>query len=170
MGEAISTQPLITPNIMSAYAQLDSPKLSQVHPDAIHSNHDTDDDKSFRSISSKFSRTSRKSLHNGELGTSLISSQDNDEESSSCDRDDSFITNHPSPLKNETLSPNIPSMTYETATMAQDDPFYIFRGDLVKKLLLVEGQLERYQEVIRTTVSSSIYYCYANSFMQNHFK
>lgn len=35
--------------------------------------------------------------------------------------------------------------------MAQDDPFYIFRGDLVKKLLLVEGQLEKYLEVVRTT-------------------
>ena len=82
-----------------------------------------------------------------------MSSQDDDAESSSCDRDDSFSTNNSSPVKNEALSPTISSMTYETATMAQDDPFYIFRGDLVKKLLLVEGQLERYQEVIRTTVS-----------------
>jgi syntaxin 6 len=38
--------------------------------------------------------------------------------------------------------------------MAQDDPFFIFRGDLVKKLLVVEGQLDRYLEVVRTTVSS----------------
>jgi hypothetical protein len=150
---------------MSEYAQLDSPKISRVHPTTStrSSSHHDDDEKSFRSISSKFSRASRKSLHNGELGTSLISSNDNDEESSSGDRDDSFSTAISSPEKNGAVSPSSLAMTsspvnspsyYETATMAQDDPFFIFRGDLVKKLLVVERQLDRYLEVVRTTVSS----------------
>lgn len=142
---------------MSEYAQLDSPKISRVHPTASarsssHSTHD-DDEKSFRSFSSKFSRASRKSVKNGELGTSLISSQDDEE--SSTDKDDSFSTNNSSPVKNSAVSPTSSQVGspsyYETATMAQDDPFHIFRGDLVKKLLLVEGQLERYLEVIQTT-------------------
>jgi hypothetical protein len=135
---------------MSDYAQLDSPKISRVHPTSSHD----DDDKSFRSFSSKFSRASRKSVKKGELGTSLISPQD-DEESSSTDRDDSFSTNNSSPVKNGAASPTSSQVGspsyYETATMAQDDPFHIFRGDLVKKLLLVEGQLERYLEVVQTT-------------------
>jgi hypothetical protein len=150
---------------MSEYTQLDSPKISRVHPTTStrSSSHHDDDEKSFRSISSKFSRASRKSLHNGELGTSLISSNDNDEESSSGDRDDSFSTAISSPEKNGAVSPSSLAMTsspvnspsyYETATMAQDDPFFIFRGDLVKKLLVVERQLDRYLEVVRTTVSS----------------
>jgi syntaxin 6 len=141
---------------MSEYAQLDSPKMSRVHPttSARGSSHShDDDDKSFRSFSSKFSRASRKSLQNGELGASLISSLEHDDESSSTDRDDSFSTNNSSPDKNSAALPTIsdaPSQ-YETATMAQDDPFYMFRGDLVKKLLLVEGQLEKYLEVVETT-------------------
>jgi syntaxin 6 len=148
---------------MSEYSQLDSPKMSRVHPTtsahaSSHSTHD-DDDRSFRSISSKFSRASRKSIRNGELGASLISSQDHDDESSSTDRDDSFSTNNLSSNNIGAVSPNasaVPSQIsspslYETASMAQDDPFYIFRGDLVKKLLLVEGQLEKYLEVVRTT-------------------
>ena len=145
---------------MSDYAQLDSPnKISRIHP--AHSTHD-DDEKSFRSISSKFSRTSRKSVHNGELSASLMSSQGNDEETLSCDKDDSFSTTDSSLLKSGAASPpsstaigsspvNSPSY-YETATMAQDDPFYMFRGDLIKKLLLVEGQLERYLDIVQNTV------------------
>lgn len=145
---------------MSEYAQLDAPKISRVHPtsstrSSSHSTHD-DDDMSFRSFSSKFSRTSRKSVKNGELGTSLISSQEDDEGSSlSADRDNSIGTNNSTPVKNGASSPSSSQVSspgyFQTATMAQDDPFHMFRGDLIKKLLLVEGQLERYLEVVQTT-------------------
>eukprot|EP00804_Cyclotella_cryptica_P030745 CCRYP_009174-RA/>CCRYP_009174-RA protein AED:0.04 eAED:0.04 QI:269/1/1/1/1/1/2/333/375 len=151
---------------MSEYAQLDSPNRSRPHPAHSHNDDDdNDDDKSFRSLSSKFSRASRKSLKNGELGVSLISSQE-EESSSSCDREsyngNAGATADSSPAKNGAMSPSasVPptpsspsynSNYYETTLMAQDDPFYMFRGDLVKKLLLVEEQLERYLEVVRTT-------------------
>ncbi|KAL3794575.1 hypothetical protein HJC23_008031 [Cyclotella cryptica] len=157
---------------MSEYAQLDSPNRSRPHPAHSHNDDDdNDDDKSFRSLSSKFSRASRKSLKNGELGVSLISSQE-EESSSSCDREsyngNAGATADSSPAKNGAMSPSasVPptpsspsynSNYYETTLMAQDDPFYMFRGDLVKKLLLVEEQLERYLEVVRTTVRSSLY-------------
>lgn len=36
---------------------------------------------------------------------------------------------------------------------ADDDPFYIFRGDLMKKLSSVESELEKYLDVVRNTVS-----------------
>ena len=44
------------------------------------------------------------------------------------------------------------SPTTTQSYIAEDDPFYMFRGDLVKKLLLVEGELDRYLTVVRTTV------------------
>eukprot|EP00956_Cyclotella_meneghiniana_P006010 scaffold7825_cov67-Cyclotella_meneghiniana.AAC.4 len=143
---------------MSDYAQLESPKIvsSRVHPTSStqqhhNSNKHDDDEKSFRSFSSKFSRASRKSLQNGELGTSLMASQD-DDESSSCDRDDSF-----SSTTNNLAAAASPSVTSPSRSspskyeLSQDDPFYMFRGDLIKKLLLVEGQLEKYVEIVQTT-------------------
>lgn len=157
---------------MSDYAQLESPKIvsSRVHPTPStqqhynSSKHD-DDDKSFRSFSSKFSRASRKSLENGDLGTSLMASQD--DESSSCDQDDSFSStaNNLSSVPNNgavaasaaasaAASPPVTSPSVSSPSkyeLSQDDPFYMFRGDLVKKLLLVEGQLERYVEIVQTT-------------------
>ena len=35
--------------------------------------------------------------------------------------------------------------------ISEDDPFYIFRGDLVQKLALVDEGLSRYLTVVRTT-------------------
>lgn len=155
---------------MSDYAQLDSSNPSRVHPPRSHIEDVDDDEKSFRSLSSKFSRASRKSLKNGELGVSLISSHD-EESSSSLDRESysGIVTANLSPTKNDNgalstavsmagsaSSPSYDSNYYETTSMAQDDPFYMFRGDLVKKLLLVEEQLERYLQIVRTTVRSAV--------------
>jgi hypothetical protein len=138
---------------MTEYAKIDSPKLSRVHPTnpslpTFYTDAE-DDEKSFRSFRSFSSRASQsKSLKNGELGTSFLSSEHDDESPS--DRNQSFETNSSSPVKKDD------SNYYETTTFAQDDPFYMFRGDLIKKLLLVEGQLESYLEVVWTTVRVSV--------------
>lgn len=47
----------------------------------------------------------------------------------------------------------VTSPTNNAHAFAEDDPFYMFRGDLVKKLLLVDGELDRYLTVVRNTVS-----------------
>ena len=39
-------------------------------------------------------------------------------------------------------------------SVTTNDPFYMFRGDLVKKLLLVDSELERYLNIVKNTDTS----------------
>ena len=105
------------------------------------------------SISSKLSRSSRKLVKNSpELGVPLTSSLDDDESSGHWIGDRGG-----SPTSNGSATASGAShgkcSNGRFPGFAEKDPFYMFRGDLVKKLLLVDDELDRYLTVVRTSVS-----------------
>jgi len=86
------------------------------------------------SVSSKFSRASRTAIKKSDLGSSLLDEPDENAGASN-------INN------NGTKSTIIATKSY----ISEDDPFYMFRGDLVQKLTSVDEELNRYLTVVRTT-------------------
>lgn len=87
------------------------------------------------SVSSKFSRASRTKLKSGDLGVPLTSS--------SLEERDENRDGHWAGAGS--------TATTTKSYISEDDPFYIFRGDLVQKLTLVDEELSRYLTVVRTT-------------------
>lgn len=94
------------------------------------------------STSSKFSRASRnrkgKDMENSDLGSSLLNGHDEDAGPS--------INND-----NDGTTPAAATASSNKSYISEDDPFYMFRGDLVQKLTSVDEELDRYLTVVRTT-------------------
>eukprot|EP00581_Thalassiosira_minuscula_P011226 CAMPEP_0183722986 /NCGR_PEP_ID=MMETSP0737-20130205/14757_1 /TAXON_ID=385413 /ORGANISM="Thalassiosira miniscula, Strain CCMP1093" /LENGTH=377 /DNA_ID=CAMNT_0025953235 /DNA_START=107 /DNA_END=1240 /DNA_ORIENTATION=+ len=101
------------------------------------------------SVSSKFSRRG-KSLKNGDLGVPLTSTslEERDEQDGNYNAAavPSAAASAPPPLPTATAT-----ATKRGSYISEDDPFHIFRTDLVQKLGLVEEELDRYLSVVRTT-------------------
>mmetsp|Transcript_25401 Transcript_25401/g.45865 ORF Transcript_25401/g.45865 Transcript_25401/m.45865 type:complete len:387 (+) Transcript_25401:130-1290(+) len=98
------------------------------------------------SVSSKFSRVStrNKSMKNGDLGMPLTSSLDERDENG---RDGDWV----GASAGSTTNNNGTTTTTTKSYISEDDPFYMFRGDLVQKLTSVDSELNRYLTVVRTT-------------------
>jgi syntaxin 6 len=78
-----------------------------------------------------------------DLGMPLTASMDDEEEFTTRNGGDS-----------STISAAAPPTTATSATstfIGEDDPFYMFRGDLTKKILLVDQELNRYTTLVQTT-------------------
>jgi syntaxin 6 len=102
------------------------------------------------SVSSAFSRSSRRAMKkSSELGVPLTSSMNEDEEEFYNDNGDSSST------AAAAAAPIASTSTAATATtstfIGEDDPFYMFRGDLTKKILLVDQELNTYTTLVHTT-------------------
>mmetsp|Transcript_8219 Transcript_8219/g.13579 ORF Transcript_8219/g.13579 Transcript_8219/m.13579 type:complete len:380 (-) Transcript_8219:245-1384(-) len=101
------------------------------------------------SVSSAFSRTSRRVMKkSSELGVPLTESMDENEEE--------FHNNNNNSGNNSTISASAPPPISRTTTatstfIGEDDPFYMFRGDLTKKILLVDQELTTYTTLVKTT-------------------
>ena len=103
------------------------------------------------SVSSAFSRASRRAMKkSSELGVPLTQSMENEEE----------FHNNNNGGNGSTISASAPpSITRTTSATAattstfigEDDPFYMFRGDLTKKILLVDQELTNYTTLVQTT-------------------
>ena len=95
------------------------------------------------SVSSAFSRSSRRVMKkSSDLGMPLTASMDNDEEE--------FHNNtyNDNGGDSSTISTSGPT----TSTfIGEDDPFYMFRGDLTIKILLVDQELTKYTTLVQTT-------------------
>ena len=107
------------------------------------------------SVSSRFSRASRKSLKNSDLGvplTSTSSLDERDEESGGGDTDGDWVGAAPptAAFHNNGCSVTSPTTTNKSY-ISEDDPFYMFRADLQKKLSIVDDELNKYLTVVRTT-------------------
>eukprot|EP00985_Skeletonema_marinoi_P029341 scaffold27615_cov139-Skeletonema_marinoi.AAC.8 len=96
------------------------------------------------SVSSAFSRTSRRVMKkSSELGVPLTESMEDDEEE--------FHNNNLNG-NSSTISAPPPTSAAATSTfIGEDDPFYMFRGDLTKKILLVDQELTTYTTLVQTT-------------------
>ena len=108
------------------------------------------------SVSSKFSRASRKSMKNSDLGIPLTSSLEERDENGSNGAGDWVGATALPPSTNGNTSSATPITTTTTTTttksyISEDDPFYMFRTDLVQKLTSVDEGLHRYLTVVRTT-------------------
>eukprot|EP00571_Detonula_confervacea_P007452 CAMPEP_0172315526 /NCGR_PEP_ID=MMETSP1058-20130122/25461_1 /TAXON_ID=83371 /ORGANISM="Detonula confervacea, Strain CCMP 353" /LENGTH=377 /DNA_ID=CAMNT_0013029613 /DNA_START=44 /DNA_END=1177 /DNA_ORIENTATION=+ len=100
------------------------------------------------SVSSKFSRASRKQMKNSDLGVPLTSSlEERDENVSSGD----WVGASQGIHSNGNGTAATPTITTTKSYISEDDPFYMFRTDLVQKLTLVDEGLKRYLTVVRTT-------------------
>jgi len=88
------------------------------------------------SVSSKFSRSSRTAIKKSDLGSSLLDEPDENAGASNNNNNN-----------NGTKS----TITATKSYISEDDPFYMFRGDLVQKLTSVDEELNRYLTVVRTT-------------------
>jgi len=96
------------------------------------------------SVSSKLSRSSR-FKKKSDLGVPLTLSMEDEVDDGS---ESQWVGNGGG--GEETVSS--PSNAVSNAlSFADDDPFYIFRGDLMKKLSSVESELEKYLDVVRNT-------------------
>ena len=102
------------------------------------------------SVSSKFSRASRKisnnNIDNSDLGVPLTSS-------TSLDADD----NQDNYTDNETgsyIGAQTPNTQQKKSYISEDDPFYIFRTDLQQKLTLTSSTLSTYLQLVQTTDTS----------------
>lgn len=96
------------------------------------------------SVSSKFSRVSRKSMKNSDLGVPLTSSLEERDENGSNDGGAGGQWVGASPTNNNN---NATTKSY----ISEDDPFYMFRSDLVQKLSHVNTQLNKYISTVQTT-------------------
>lgn len=100
------------------------------------------------SVSSKFSRVSRKPMQNSDLGVPLtLSLDERDENVSSGD----WVGATPAIHSNGNGTAATPTITTTKSYISEDDPFYMFRTDLVHKLTSVDEGLNRYLTVVRTT-------------------
>jgi len=105
------------------------------------------------SVSSKFSRASRKisnnNIDNSDLGVPLTTSTSLDA------ADDNTNVNY---TDNETTGSYIGAQTPNTqlkkSYISEDDPFYIFRTDLEQKLTLTSSTLTTYLQLVQTTDTS----------------
>ncbi|KAL7433219.1 hypothetical protein ACHAXM_003458 [Skeletonema potamos] len=99
------------------------------------------------SVSSAFSRHSRRVMKKtSELGMPLTASMDDDEEecyNNSSGGDSSIISS--------AVTPPAKATSATSTFIGEDDPFYMFRGDLTKKILLVDQELSRYTTLVQTT-------------------
>lgn len=100
------------------------------------------------SVSSAFSRASRRVMKkSSELGVPLTESMDEDEED--------FHNNNSNTHDNGATAPPPPITAATSPTtstfIGEDDPFYMFRGDLTKKILLVDQELTNYTTLVQTT-------------------
>lgn len=102
------------------------------------------------SVSSAFSRASRRVMKkSSDLGVPLTESMDEDEED--------FHNNNSHNHGNSSTAPPPPPITSTTSPtttstfIGEDDPFYMFRGDLTKKILLVDQELTTYTTLVQTT-------------------
>jgi len=84
------------------------------------------------SVSSKFSR--RKAANNSDLGSSLLDGHDDD-------------AGEPTSIDKNGTTTAAATKSY----ISEDDPFHMFRADLVRKLATVDEELDRYLTVVRTT-------------------
>jgi syntaxin 6 len=81
-----------------------------------------------------------------ELGMPLTASMDDDEEecyNNSSGGDSSIISS--------AVTPPAKATSATSTFIGEDDPFYMFRGDLTKKILLVDQELSRYTTLVQTT-------------------
>ncbi len=101
------------------------------------------------SVSSAFSRSSRRAMKkSSELGVPLTSSMNEDEEEFYNDNGDSSSTAAAAaPIASTSTSATATTSTF----IGEDDPFYMFRGDLTKKILLVDQELNTYTTLVHTT-------------------
>ena len=99
------------------------------------------------SVSSAFSRASRRAMKkSSDLGVPLTESMDENEED--------FHNNNMNTNGNSSTAPLPISRASSTTTstfIGEDDPFYMFRGDLTKKILLVDQELTNYTTLVQTT-------------------
>lgn len=98
------------------------------------------------SVSSAFSRSSRRAMKKSELGVPLTSSMNEDEEEFYNDNGDSSST-----AAAAAAAPITSSSSTTSTFIGEDDPFYMFRGDLTKKILLVDQELNTYTTLVHTT-------------------
>ncbi|KAL7466680.1 hypothetical protein ACHAXS_006974 [Conticribra weissflogii] len=96
------------------------------------------------SVSSKLSRSSR-FKQKSDLGIPLTLSMEDEVD----DGSESQWVGNGGGDEGKVSSPS--SAVTNGHAFAEDDPFYIFRGDLMKKLSSVEGELEKYLDVVRNT-------------------
>lgn len=107
------------------------------------------------SISSKFSRASRKSMKKSELGTPLTSCDDNDDDDNDNDEESGGDGSEWVGASNINIMPDNTNTSSTTpiskSYISEDDPFYMFRTDLLQKLTSVESELNRYLSIVSTT-------------------
>jgi len=104
------------------------------------------------SVSSAFSRASRRVMKkSSDLGVPLTESMDEDEE----DFHNNISNNHGNSSTTTATAPPPPITATASPTtstfIGEDDPFYMFRGDLTKKILLVDQELTNYTTLVQTT-------------------
>ena len=154
----------LSPQIQSEYSissdqntSLDDISLASSRNNTSVSRHNNNTSmSSSASVSSRFSRASRKSLKNSDLGvplTSTSSLDERDEESGGGDTDGDWVGAAPPTAAFHTNGSNVtsPTTTTNKSYISEDDPFYMFRSDLQKKLSIVDDELDKYLTVVRTT-------------------
>ncbi|KAL9189259.1 hypothetical protein ACHAXT_011749 [Thalassiosira profunda] len=97
------------------------------------------------SVSSKFSRTSRKQMQDSELGVPLTASESVEEGEGDEGGGGEWVG--AAPINNGVTSPTTAAKSY----ISEDDPFHMFRSDLARKLSSVDEGLDSYLTVVRTT-------------------
>jgi len=99
------------------------------------------------SVSSKFSRASRKisnnNIDNSDLGVPLTSSTSLDDD----DNQDNYTDNETGTY----IGAQTPNTQSKKSYISEDDPFYIFRTDLQQKLTLTSSTLSTYLNLVQTT-------------------
>ena len=148
----------LSPQIQTDYSistsedRMDEVSLSSSHHTSSKSNNYRIS--SGASVSSRFSRASRKAIvNNSDLGVPLTQTSSLDERDE--DDDDGNGSTYvgasapPSAAFDNSNNNNPPPTT--KSYISEDDPFYMFRTDLVQKLSLVSEELNNYLSVVRTT-------------------
>lgn len=150
----------LSPQIQTDYSistsedRMDEVSLSSSHHTSSKNNNNRISS-SGASVSSRFSRASRKAIvNNSDLGVPLTQTSSLDERDE--DDDDGNGSTYvgasapPSAAFDNNNNTNPPLPTTKSY-ISEDDPFYMFRTDLVQKLSLVSEELNNYLSVVRTT-------------------
>ncbi|KAL7538646.1 hypothetical protein ACHAXR_008714 [Thalassiosira sp. AJA248-18] len=145
MSEFHPLSPSVGPQ--SDYTISSSDRMDDVSLSSRHTNNNAPFS-SGASVTSKFSRSSRKSMKNSDLGVPLTTSLSLEERDENGGGD--WTGGNSSINNNGTTA----SATTTKSYISEDDPFYMFRTDLVQKLSLVDDELNRYLTVVRTTDTS----------------
>lgn len=148
--------PLTDYSIASTDDQMDEVSLRS----SSHHHHTTKKNTSMSSgasISSKFSRASRRaadnSVKNSELGVPLTSSTSLDDDDGEDEGNGSESIGDWEGASSSISSPiSSPTSTATTKSyISEDDPFYLFRSDLTKKISSVDTELNNYLNIVQTT-------------------